>query len=84
VTVYVPSAGIIGYWHRRTQYDVENQNHFERNPIGATMNLFLINLIDRKVTEEKKQMRRYLLKILKQPERPFIRTNDPPEVCVVL
>jgi hypothetical protein len=80
VAMYVPLAGIIGYWHRRTQYNVDNQTHFERNPIGATMNLFLIDLIDGKVTEEeKKQMRRYLLRIMKQPERPLIGTNDPPQ-----
>jgi hypothetical protein len=73
-------AGIIGYWHRRTQYNVENQTHFERNPILATLTLFLIDLIDGKVTEEeKKQMRRYLLKIMKQPERSLIGTNDPPQ-----
>jgi hypothetical protein len=37
-------------------------------------------LIDGKVTdEEKKQMRRYLLKILKQPERTFAPTKDTPE-----
>ncbi len=80
VAMYVPLAGIIGYWHRRTQYNVENQTHFERNPILATQTLFLIDLIDGKVTqEEKKQMRRYLLKILKQPERPLVGTNDPPQ-----
>jgi hypothetical protein len=79
VAMYVPLAVIIGYWHRRTQYNVDTQTHFERNPIGATWTLFLIDLIDGKVTEEeKKQMRRYLLKILRKPERPLIDTNDPP------
>jgi hypothetical protein len=80
VVMYLPLAAIIGYWHRRTQYNVENQTHFERNPILATQTLFLIDLIDGKVTEEeKKQMRRYLLKIMKQPERPLIGTNDSPQ-----
>jgi hypothetical protein len=78
VAMYVPLAGIIGYWHRRTQYNVENQTHFERNPILATQTLFLIDLIDGNVTEEeKKQMRSYLLKIMKQPERSYIGTKDP-------
>ena len=77
VAIYVPLGAIIGYWHRRTQYNVENQTHFERNEIGATMQLFLIDLIDGKVTEEeKRQMRRYLLKIMRQPERPLIGTNN--------
>ncbi len=80
VAVYVPLGAIIGYWHRRTQYNVDNQTHFERNPIGATMYLFLFDLIDGKVTEEeKKQMRRYLLKIMRKPEKPLKVTNDPPQ-----
>lgn len=80
VALYVPLAVAIGAWHRRTQYNVENQTHFERNPIGATLNLFLIDLIDGKITEdEKKQMRRYLLDIMKQPERPLIGANDLPQ-----
>jgi hypothetical protein len=80
MAMYVPLGAIIGYWHRRTQYNVDNQTHFERNPIGATMYLFLFDLIDGKVTEEeKKQMRGYLLKIMRQPERPLKGTNDPPQ-----
>jgi hypothetical protein len=80
VVMYVPLGAIIGYWHRRTQYNVDNQTHFERNPIGATMYLFLFDLIDGKVTEEeKRQMRRYLLKIMRQPERPLKDTSDPPQ-----
>ncbi len=76
----MPLAGIIGYWHRRNQYNVDNQTHFERNPIGATMQLFFIDLIDGKVTEEeKKQMRKYLLNIMRQPERPHTDANDLPK-----
>jgi hypothetical protein len=77
VAIYVPLGGVIGYWHRRTQYNVDNQTHFEQNQIGATIQLFLIDLIDGKISEEeKKQMRRYLLKIMRQPKRPLIGTND--------
>jgi hypothetical protein len=36
------------------------------------MTLFLIDLIDGKVTEEEKQhMRKYLLKIMRQANRPY-------------
>ena len=78
IAIYLPLGGIIGYWHRRTQYNVDNQTHFERNPIGATMILFLVDLIDGKVTEEeKKHMRRYLLKITREPEKPHASTNNP-------
>lgn len=80
VAIYLPLGVIIGYWHRTTQYNVDNQTHFERNPIGATMYLFLFDLIDGKVTEEeKKHMRRYLLKIMRKPETSLIDTNDPPQ-----
>ena len=80
VAIYIPLGAIIGYWHRRTQYSVDNQTHFERNPIGATMILFLIDLIDGKVTEEeRKHMRKYLLKITRKPESPLTSTNDPPQ-----
>jgi len=53
----MPLAVIIGAWHRRTQYKVENQTHLERNPIGATMYL-LFDLIDGRVTEEEKKQGR--------------------------
>jgi hypothetical protein len=80
VAIYVPLGSIIGVWHRRTQYNVDSQTHFERNPIGATMYLFLVDLIDGKVTEEeRKQMRRYLLEIMRKPERSLTGTNDPPQ-----
>ncbi|HET7149509.1 MAG TPA: hypothetical protein VFI73_13540 [Candidatus Nitrosopolaris sp.] len=78
VAIYVPLGGVIGYWHRRTQYNVDNQTHFEQNQIGARIQLFLIDLIDGKISEEeKKQMRRYLLKIMSQAKRPPIDTHDP-------
>ncbi len=78
VAIYVPLGVLIGAWHRRTQYNVENQTHFERNPIGATMYLFLFDLIDGKVTEEeRKRIRRYLLEIMRKPEGPANGTNDP-------
>jgi ribosomal protein S3AE len=63
---------VIGYWHRKNQFSVEAEALFNQNQIGATINLFLIDLIDGKVTEEEKQhMRKYLLKIMKRDERPY-------------
>jgi hypothetical protein len=80
VASYVPLAVAIGAWHRRTQYNVENQTHFERNTIGATMYLFLFDLLDGKVTEEeKKQMRKYLLEIMRKPESLLKNTNNSPQ-----
>ena len=50
---------------------------FKKHQIGATINLFIIDLIDGKVTEEEKQqMRNYLLKIMKRSPRPPIVSNE--------
>jgi hypothetical protein len=72
VAIYLPVGMIIGYWHRKNQFSVEAEALFNQNQIGATMTLFLIDLIDGKVTEEEKQhMRKYLLKIMRQASRPY-------------
>lgn len=66
VALYVPLGIIIGYWHRKSQWKVEAEALFKENKIGATMWLFVIDLIDGKVTDqEKKEMRDMLLKITK-------------------
>src|ERR671918_733847 len=68
VCLYVPIAMIIGYWHRKTQWRVEQSALFKENEIGATMWLFVIDLIDGKVSEgEKQQMRNMLYKIVRKP-----------------
>jgi hypothetical protein len=72
VAIYLPVGMIIGYWHRKNQFSVEAEALFNQNQIGATMTLFLIDLIDGKVTEEEKlHMRKYLLKIMRQANRPY-------------
>ncbi|WP_201449443.1 hypothetical protein [Nitrososphaera sp. AFS] len=49
---------------------------FNQNQIGATINLFLIDLIDGKVTEdEKAHMRRYLLNIMRNAPSPYRGLN---------
>lgn len=70
VALYVPIGILIGYWHRKSQWRVEAEALFRENKIGATMWLFVIDLIDNKVTDqEKKEMRDMLLKITKGKER---------------
>jgi hypothetical protein len=72
VAIYLPLGMIIGYWHRKNQFSVEAEALFNQNQIGATINLFLIDLIDGKVTEEEKQhMRKYLLNIMRRADRPY-------------
>ena len=71
IAIYVPLAIIIGYWHRKSQWRVEAEALFNENRIGATMWLFVIDLIDGKITEqEKKEMRDMLLKITKGHKIP--------------
>lgn len=68
ICLYVPIAMVIGYWHRKTQWRVEQHALFKENEIGATMWLFVIDLIDGKVSEgEKQEMRNMLYKILRKP-----------------
>jgi magnesium-transporting ATPase (P-type) len=76
VSAYVPIAIVIGYWHRKTQWRVEQQALFKENEIGATMWLFVIDLIDGKISEEEKQqMRDMLHKIVRKPPRPTEQTE---------
>jgi len=81
VAIYLPVGMIIGYWHRKNQFSVEAEALFNQNQIGATMTLFLIDMIDGKVTEDEKQhMRKYLLKIMRQADRPYAgvdKVKDP-------
>jgi hypothetical protein len=77
VSAYVPVAIVIGYWHRKTQWRVEQQALFKENEIGATMWLFVIDLIDGKVSEEEKQqMRDMLHKIVRKPPRATEHTGN--------
>ena len=64
IALYVPVGILIGYWHRKSQWKVEAEALFKENKIGATMWLFVIDLIDGKITEKEKQdMREMLQKI---------------------
>ncbi len=66
IALYVPVGILIGYWHRKSQWKVEAEALFKENKIGATMWLFVIDLIDGKITEKEKQdMRDMLQKITK-------------------
>jgi len=67
VSGYVPVAVLIGYWHRKSQWKVEQEAMFNENVVQAKMWLFMLELIDGKATdEEKKQMRNLLKQIIKK------------------
>jgi hypothetical protein len=77
IAIYVPLSIIIGYWHRKSQWRIEAEALFKENRIGATMWLFVIDLIDGKITEqEKKEMREMLLKITKGNKIPKVEKSD--------
>jgi hypothetical protein len=67
IAFYMPLAIVIGYWHRKSQWKVEQEALFNENVVQATLYLFLIDLIEGKATEsERQQMRRLLEKITKK------------------
>ncbi|HEX5187678.1 MAG TPA: hypothetical protein VFV86_12390 [Nitrososphaeraceae archaeon] len=77
VAIYFPIAIVIGYWHRKSQWKVEAEALFKENKIGATMWLFVIDLIDGKITEkEKQEMRDMLQKITKGKNWKDSRNED--------
>lgn len=65
--VYMPLAIIVGYWHRKSQWKIEQDAAFRENVIGARMWLFMLELIEGNVTEEeKREVRTMLKKIMKK------------------
>ena len=63
--VYVPIAIIIGYWHRRNQYAVENEAMTQENWIMAWLGIYNIRLIKGKtMPAEDEAVLNYLKSIL--------------------
>lgn len=65
--VYIPTSVIIGYWHRRHQWIVENEALLQENWVWAWIARYQIRLIEGKATyEETKQVLDYLEAILQR------------------
>jgi hypothetical protein len=63
--IYVPAAILIGYWHRRNQYAVENEAMVQENWIMAWLGIYNIRLITGKTTPaEDEAVLNYLKSIL--------------------
>ncbi len=81
VVVYVPAAIIIGYYHRKKQYTVENEAWIKENWIWAWISMYQIRLIEGKVTpEETRLVKEYLDSILKAHKKDSLigpDTEDP-------
>ena len=68
--VYVPLAIIIGYWHRRNQYAVENEALLQENWIWAWIMQYEIRLIKGKTNpREDEVVLNYLTNILKRTNK---------------
>jgi hypothetical protein len=68
--VYVPLAIIIGYWHRRNQYTVENEALLQENWIFAWISKYQIRLIQGKTTSaEDEAVLKYLNSILTRTKK---------------
>lgn len=67
LAVYIPTATIIGYWHRRHQWTVENEALLQENWVWAWIARYQIRLIEGTVTPaESKQVLAYLEAILQR------------------
>lgn len=72
VLAYVPLSIILGYWHRKSQWKVEQDALFRENKVGAIMWMYVIDLIEGKVSEEDRElMREALLKITRGETRLY-------------
>ena len=72
VLMYVPIGIVLGYWHRKTQWKVEQDALFRENKVGAIMWMYVIDLIEGNVSEEdKKLMKESLLRITRGETRLY-------------
>lgn len=79
IAIYLPAAMIIGYWHRRNQYSVENEALLQENWIWAWLARYQIRLIEGKATaEETNEITQYLESILKRNKKDALLHFRPP------
>lgn len=65
--IYIPTSVIIGYWHRRHQWTVENEALLQENWVWAWIARYQIRLIEGKATnDESRQVIEYLEAILQR------------------
>ncbi|HXG07540.1 MAG TPA: hypothetical protein VNI77_09480 [Nitrososphaera sp.] len=80
ITAYVPLAIIIGYWHRKTQWKVEQEAMFSENVVQAKLWLFMIRLLQGKVSEkEQTEMQKMLEKIIKKHPKDDVKKKTDTE-----
>jgi hypothetical protein len=68
--IYIPTAIMIGYWHRKHQYSVENETLIKENWVWAWISQYQIRLIKGKTTaKEDEFVINYLNEILRRTNK---------------
>lgn len=75
VLMYVPIGIVLGYWHRKTQWKVEQDALFRENKVGAIMWMYVIDLIEGNVSEEDKKLMKEALLGITRGETRLYRTT---------
>ncbi len=75
VLMYVPIGIVLGYWHRKTQWKVEQDALFRENKVGAIMWMYVIDLIEGNVSEEDKKLVKKALLGITRGETRLYSTN---------
>lgn len=75
--VYIPVSMLIGYWHRKHQYSVENEALLNQNWVWAWIMQYQIRLIKSKTTtKEDEFVMKYLNDILKRTNKTELMAKD--------
>ena len=75
ILAYVPLSIFLGYWHRKSQWKVEQDALFRENKVGAIMWMYVIDLIEGKVSEEDKKLMKDALLGITRGETRLYRAN---------
>jgi hypothetical protein len=75
VLAYVPLSIVLGYWHRKSQWKVEQDALFRENKVGAIMWMYVIDLIEGKVSEEDRKLMREALLLITRGETRLYGTK---------
>ena len=64
LTLYIPTAVLIGNWHRKTQMRIEHEQSMKQSPLMAKNFRVLLDLLEGKVsTKEVEKLRKFLKSI---------------------
>jgi len=75
ILAYVPLSIFLGYWHRKSQWKVEQDALFRENKVGAIMWMYVIDLIEGNVSEDDKKLMKEALLGITRGETRLYRPN---------